>query len=229
MEFIKLDPATAFDKAITARNGDPKLIVCGSQKEIGYLEETMGLWEQSSQEIIDASLNINVEKWFRDRMAETQDEWGMENDFNYDNEDDEDADDLEWTGEAQAKLGFTLASDVLTGEPIQDLAGLEISVDENWQIPAVFKYGGWNECPEPADHCAIWKYWQEKYGAKIVGVSYSIIEAYVERPPQTQEEVMQLAMEQYLYCPDIVDQGMETVENLAALLLNQDVWYFWWD
>jgi hypothetical protein len=40
---------------------------------------------------------------------------------------------------------------------------------------------------------------------------------------------MQLAMEQYLYCADIVDQGVESVANLATLLLKQKVWYFWWD
>ncbi|WP_414650247.1 DUF4253 domain-containing protein, partial [Duganella sp.] len=34
---------------------------------------------------------------------------------------------------------------------------------------------------------------------------------------------------QYLYCADIVDQGTESIEALAATLLNARVWYFWWD
>jgi hypothetical protein len=28
---------------------------------------------------------------------------------------------------------------------------------------------------------------------------------------------------------DIVDQGCESISNLAATLLNSPYWYFWWD
>lgn len=227
MEFIKLDPATAFEKAIAASNSNPKLIVCGSEENIEYLKEALEYSEQNPQDIIHKSLTINVESWFREKMKTDLDDWGMQNEEGFD-DDDEDHE-FEWTGEPGASMSFTLATDILTGEPLRDLVGVQINADESWHIPALFKYGGWNECPEPEAQCAIWKYWQEKYGAKIVGVSHDVIEAYVENPPQTQEEAMQLAMEQYLYCGDIVDQGVETVDNLAAMLLKQKVWYFWWD
>ena len=229
MEFIKLDPTTAFEKAIAASNTNPKLIVCGSEGNIEYLEETMEISEQEPQEIIEASLKINVETWFREQMRNTQEQWGMEDDFENEEDEDDFDDEPQWTGETLGNISFALATDVLTGEPVKDLVGVEIHADESWHIPAIFKYGGWNECPEPEAHCAIWKYWQEKYGAKIVGVSYDVIEAYVENPPQTQDDAMQLAMEQYLYCADIVDQGVETVDNLAAMLFKQKIWYFWWD
>jgi hypothetical protein len=32
-----------------------------------------------------------------------------------------------------------------------------------------------------------------------------------------------------MYCEDIVIQGTQTVENLAAGLLGNNLWYFWWD
>lgn len=38
-----------------------------------------------------------------------------------------------------------------------------------------------------------------------------------------------LAKELYEYCPDIVDQGMGTITNLAALLMVSNAWFFWWD
>jgi hypothetical protein len=31
------------------------------------------------------------------------------------------------------------------------------------------------------------------------------------------------------YCPDIVEQGVESVSALAAHLLDSPLWYFWWD
>jgi hypothetical protein len=228
MEFIKLDAATAFKKAINALDGNPKLIVCGSKDNIEYIKEAMSFSELNPQDIIDASLKINVETWFRERMRYAQDELGMENNFDDDEYDDDEFED-ESMDASRGKLSFTLATDILTGKPLTDLMGVEIVADECWHIPALFKYGGWNDCPEPEAQCAIWKYWQEKYGAKIVGISHDIIEAHVENPPKTPDEAMQLAMEQYLYCTDIVDQGVETVSNLAHLLLQQKVWYFWWD
>jgi hypothetical protein len=35
--------------------------------------------------------------------------------------------------------------------------------------------------------------------------------------------------EHYAYAPDIVDQGTETIDALAAGLLGGTAWYFWWD
>ena len=42
---------------------------------------------------------------------------------------------------------------------------------------------------------------------------------------------MELALQQYAWCPDVVDQGAEdcTVGTLADTLAKSTVWYFWWD
>ena len=39
----------------------------------------------------------------------------------------------------------------------------------------------------------------------------------------------QLAEEMYKICPDIVDQGCESVERLAENLRTKQRLYFWWD
>ena len=49
------------------------------------------------------------------------------------------------------------------------------------------------------------------------------------RKPSTREEALILAQEQYWFCYDIVEQGVGTIENLAAGLMESSVWYFWWD
>lgn len=101
--------------------------------------------------------------------------------------------------------------------------------DESWQVPAFAQFGGWNSCPPPEEHCAILRYWQEKYGAEIVSLTHDVIECSVENPPQTEAECWELAWEQYAYCSDIVDQGVGKVGKLASGLRNSDYWYFWWD
>ena len=40
---------------------------------------------------------------------------------------------------------------------------------------------------------------------------------------------MELAEEQFAYCPDIVHQGVGTISALASMLLDGTAWYFWWD
>ncbi|MBC3833711.1 DUF4253 domain-containing protein [Undibacterium amnicola] len=71
-------------------------------------------------------------------------------------------------------------------------------------------------------HCAAHHYWQKEFGAEIVGVSGDTIECIVKNPPRSQEVAIKRAWQQYW----VVDQGCETIANLAAALLNAEVWYF---
>jgi hypothetical protein len=60
-------------------------------------------------------------------------------------------------------------------------------------------------------------------------VTHDVIEYTVESPPKNMVEAIPLAIEQYLYCGDIVDQGIGSVSNLASSLIDSHRWYFWWD
>jgi hypothetical protein len=51
----------------------------------------------------------------------------------------------------------------------------------------------------------------------------------VETRPQSRAAALDLAREQFLYCSDIVEQGVGTLSALAAALMENDWWYFWWD
>jgi hypothetical protein len=80
-----------------------------------------------------------------------------------------------------------------------------------------------------AEHAALWRYWQERYGATVACIANDVIEFTVSKPPRTREQALELARQQYVYCADIVHQGVGTVEALAATMMNSSVWYFWWD
>jgi len=134
-----------------------------------------------------------------------------------------------WTTEAtEPSDGFMLHLD-LQGRPLKQALVAEIDCGEAWQIPAYLGFGNWNDCPPPEDHCALWRVWQERYDAHIIGVSHDVVEAVVRRPPTDRRGALELAHQQYVYCPDLVDQGMGEIELLAALLLRGTSWFFWWD
>jgi hypothetical protein len=76
----------------------------------------------------------------------------------------------------------------------------------------------------PVVHTAILKKWHSEYGAQLVVVSGATIELKVSKPPTTKDAAMKLAIEHYLYCPDI-----ENIKERAARILNSSVWHFWWD
>ncbi len=76
---------------------------------------------------------------------------------------------------------------------------------------------------------AFFKSWFERYGAVVTAIGPDTVEFSVANPPKTMEEARILAREQFVYCADIVFQGVQSVENLAKVLVNGGNWYFWWD
>lgn len=99
---------------------------------------------------------------------------------------------------------------------------------EAWQAPALLKRGDRNDCPSPQVHAALCRRWQELYGAEPAAITSDGMEFLVENPPQTREQAEELAMEHFLYCPDLVHRGVGSLCGLAAMLLNSHVWRFWW-
>ena len=116
-----------------------------------------------------------------------------------------------------------------SGAPHDDVYLVTMEGVENAAIPALLSFGGWNANPPPEYHVAALRSWHERYGARLISLTGDVLELRVERRPQTREEALELAREQYAYCADIVDQGVGDLAGLAATLMVSDVWYFWWD
>lgn len=106
----------------------------------------------------------------------------------------------------------------------------KIPVENPWEIFAWLPFGGWNECPANEEHMAVAKYWFEKYGAFPAVMTHDVLEYGLPGAcPMSGEQALDLALEQYAYCSDIVDQGVETIGRLADGLAKSNCWYFWWD
>ncbi|WP_302770388.1 immunity protein Imm33 domain-containing protein [Anaerotignum lactatifermentans] len=106
----------------------------------------------------------------------------------------------------------------------------KIPVKHPWEIFAYLPFGNWNECPDTPELMAVAKYWFEQYGAVPAVLTHDVLE--FDLPTAISKEcAMEVALEQYGFCPDVVDQGPEdaTVGSLADVLRQSKVWYFWWD
>jgi Domain of unknown function (DUF4253) len=135
----------------------------------------------------------------------------------------------EWPETRDSSPGLTVATNILTGKPLDKIYIALIPTDDWTTIPAYMRFGDWNDCPSPEYHVAAMRHWRDRYGVELVGMAFDTLNLTVARPPSTREDAMALAREQYIYCSDIIEQGTQTFSGLAATLLGSDWWFFWWD
>ncbi len=190
-------------------------VILGDADELARVAETMSFTETSTEEILAAAEKISPQDWFRAKAAEFQD--------------DEEPEDEDTDTEPTASDRLTVPFHVLTGKPHNQIFIARIPTIHSWKIPAYLKAGGWNDCPEAQAQVAISSHWHRTYGAELACLSGDIAEYLVSRPLSEKPSADLLAREQYLYCGDIVWQGVGTIRNLSKTLLNSSYWYFWWD
>jgi len=135
----------------------------------------------------------------------------------------------EWPATADESPGLTIATDVLSGKPL-DKALLTVIPTDDWTtVPAHLRWGDWNANPGPEWHVAALRSWRNRYDIELVGLSFDTMNLRVRSNPKSRDEAISLAREQYAYCSDVVDQGVGTISQLARDLMVNDWWFFWWD
>lgn len=110
----------------------------------------------------------------------------------------------------------------------QEVIIAKIPTENPWEVFAWVPFGGWNECPEPLLMMSAAKYWFEKFGAVPAVISHDILE-FAAQPVRDRSAAVGLALEQYAFCNDIVDQGFQQISPFADTLMKSSVWSFWWD
>ncbi|MEJ8844565.1 DUF4253 domain-containing protein [Lacibacter sp. H375] len=73
---------------------------------------------------------------------------------------------------------------------------------------------------------SIIKTFDKKYSIELIGASGDWCEFIIHNEPKNWT---QFAKEVYKVCPDVVDQGTETVQALADEMKRTKRLYFWWD
>ncbi|MBO3734222.1 DUF4253 domain-containing protein [Glycomyces niveus] len=118
-------------------------------------------------------------------------------------------------------------TDFATPHEQHGLLGL-VRTDAGWKIPAMFPWkGSTNWELYGAEHAAVLHGWHRRFEAELVAMTYDVIELYVPHPPGA-EEALAVASEVYAYCPDLLDSGVPTLEDLAEHMIRSKAWYFRW-
>ena len=192
-------------------------IILGNEEGFEHVVECM-VWSDEStiNELADAARKIDVFQWLAAREAADPENYQIEP--------------AAWPeGEVSPNTTLVAHCDILKGQPYPEVVLTIVPTTESWTVPCFLRIGGWNEVPYAEEHAALFKYWSEQFGATVVCIANDIIEMTVARPASTRDEALALARQQFIYCSDIVHQGVGSVEALAATLLGATVWYFWWD
>jgi hypothetical protein len=134
----------------------------------------------------------------------------------------------DWPAAPEPSIGLSVAGN-MSGQPLSKVFVSIVPTDDWTTIPAHLRWGNWNDCPAAEYHVAAMRTWRDRYGAELIGMSSDTLNVRVATKPATREEALALAHDQYIYCADIVEQGAQTYSALAAYLMANDWWYFWWD
>ncbi len=191
-------------------------IILGNEEGLERIVECID-WNGGStiNELVDAARQIDVVQWFA--MHEEADPETYE------------IEPAAWPKAVEPNTTLVAHYDLLKHQPYPEVVLTIVPTTESWTVPCFLRIGGWNECPYAQEHAAIFKYWSEQFGASVACIASDVIEMTVARPASSRDEALALAKQQFIYCSDIVHQGVGSVEALAATLLGATVWYFWWD
>jgi hypothetical protein len=201
-------------------------VMLGGDDELRFLGEIPAA--ESREATLALASAIDGQFWLAGRAAETR-AWLVSHGHEPGDEEEDLPPRGDWLADIQPCHSFSAPFGRKLDVPLQQVQIGLVPTRQGHEVPAFLRFGGWNACPNPEQHVAVLRSWSERYGAELVSLTHDVIELAVSRPPIDREVALALAMEQYQYCNDIVDQGVGTLEALAAGLLGSTVWYFWWD
>ncbi|MFG3491812.1 DUF4253 domain-containing protein [Streptomyces sp. NPDC047972] len=99
-------------------------------------------------------------------------------------------------------------------------------------VPAVIGWTGpLNHENDVARLCAVLRSWEDRFGARVVALTFDQLVVSVAAPPVTREDAEAVAAEHFAFCPDTIQQGGHTNlrDYAREALLDSPVWTFWWD
>lgn len=180
-------------------------------------EQLSEAYENQYREKLPGIALPDAQKWFTDTLSDMKESYG------------------EYWEQITADTGHTGGKiDRLSGfvdfgtRRAEEVIIAKIPTADPWEVFAWIPFGGWNECPDPETMMAVSKYWYERYGAIPAVISHDVLE-FAAQPVRDRSAAVGLALEQYAFCSDIIDQGFQELCVLADTLMKSSVWSFWWD
>ncbi|SEG89112.1 protein of unknown function [Thermomonospora echinospora] len=106
------------------------------------------------------------------------------------------------------------------------LAAVERGADA---LTAMGWQGALNHNEWTAPLAAVVRGWEERFGARVVGLGFNTLDLSVAAPPLTSRHALQVAAEHWAFCPDTMFQGPGTLIGYAEEIRGKTAWSFWWD
>jgi len=118
-------------------------------------------------------------------------------------------------------------------EAVRALRGSRITIAlvpaaGGWEVPALLAWSGAERGGiGGAEHLSVLHFWHDVYGAELVAIGLERYECLVARPPDDARSAFELAVQQYAYCPALMDNLVPAIGALAATLFGRH-WLFDW-
>ena len=181
------------------------------EENIRFAKEDCGSYEDFVKVCLEEYKQVDVKNFFESKKKEYEEEGLLEK------------------AHLDGDILYEQSNSVYLGEKNENVLIAKIPTDKPYEVFAYVPMGGFNDCPDNAIHIALAKYWSDMNNAYPICIGSDTIQFKLDEPIKEEGLLEKIALEQYLYCGDIVWQGVETVKNLANSLGNSKVWYFWWD
>ncbi|MEU4448373.1 DUF4253 domain-containing protein [Actinosynnema sp. NPDC050801] len=128
------------------------------------------------------------------------------------------------------RIADGLAEHLLAGHP-----SLRLGLVATDRVADAVTRAGWtgatNQTGDTAEISAVLRGWEDRFGARVVGVGPATLVLSVAGPPTTREAALAVAAEHFAFCPDNIWQGQDpcTLAAYAERLVDDHSWTFWWD
>lgn len=122
-----------------------------------------------------------------------------------------------------SKGQFLYISDI-PGNGLQ--VGLLNGITDPYMIMQLAETNGANHDLMTTDIIEQLKKWDAAFGIQVTGIGFDFCEAAIINK---EIDYKKLAAEIYQFCPDVVDQGTETVDALEEELKKTGSIFLWWD
>ncbi|CAN5649087.1 hypothetical protein BH10ACT1_BH10ACT1_07630 [soil metagenome] len=118
-------------------------------------------------------------------------------------------------------------------EAVRALAGSTVQIalvpaTAGWEVPALLAWSGAERDDiRGPEHLSVLQHWHGVYGANLVSMGMDTLELLVTRPPTDARGAFELAVQQYAYCPELMDNLVPAIGALAATMFGRH-WFFDW-
>ena len=133
------------------------------------------------------------------------------------------------SGSAGPQIGADDVAGAVASLPAPLRMGL-VAASRPADVPAIVGWmGAVNYIATPAPLACVLRSWEDRFGARLVHLSFDTMNLLVERPVASHEAALAVAAEHFAFCSDNVYQGAGSIRRYAADLPGATIWSFWWD